>query len=96
MDSWCHRVLVPGAQTQTAGPDCGGYFRPIQPLRTKKIAKVGVMPKQIAQNMSYAQAKPFMKRTRMERVGPRRILAGALEFAQEVLQPMFVPFVTAI
>ena len=31
-----------------------------------------------------AQARPFMKRTRMERVRPRRILAGALEFAQEV------------
>ena len=31
-----------------------------------------------------AQAKPFMKRTRMERVRPRRLITSALEFAQEV------------
>lgn len=31
-----------------------------------------------------AQAKPFMKRTRMERLRPRRIMTTALEFAQEL------------
>ena len=31
-----------------------------------------------------AQAKPFMQRTRMERIRPRRVLTSALEFAQEV------------
>jgi len=31
-----------------------------------------------------AQAKPFMKRTRMERIRPRRMLTSALEFAQEL------------
>ncbi len=31
-----------------------------------------------------AQAKPFMKRTRMERLRPRRLLSNALEFAQEL------------
>lgn len=31
-----------------------------------------------------AQAKPFMKRTRMERLRPRRVLTSALEFAQEL------------
>lgn len=30
-----------------------------------------------------AQAKPFMQRTRMERLRPRRVLTTALEFAQE-------------
>lgn len=31
-----------------------------------------------------AQAKPFMKRTRMDRLRPRRVITSALEFAQEV------------
>ena len=31
-----------------------------------------------------AQARPFMKRTRMERLRPRRVITSALEFAQEV------------
>lgn len=31
-----------------------------------------------------AQAKPFMKRTRIERLRPKRILSSALEFAQEL------------
>jgi ubiquinone biosynthesis protein len=31
-----------------------------------------------------AQAKPFMKRTRMERMKPRRMIGSAFEFAQEV------------
>ena len=30
------------------------------------------------------QARPFMQRTRMERLGPRRVVASAWEFAQEV------------
>ncbi len=30
-----------------------------------------------------SQAKPFMQRTRMERLRPRRVITGALEFAQE-------------
>jgi ubiquinone biosynthesis protein len=31
-----------------------------------------------------AQAKPFMKQTRMERLKPRRVITSVLEFAQEV------------
>lgn len=31
-----------------------------------------------------AQAKPFMQRTRMERLRPRRVVTSALEFAQEL------------
>lgn len=31
-----------------------------------------------------AQAKPFMQRTRMERLRPRRVMTSAMEFAQEV------------
>ena len=31
-----------------------------------------------------SQAKPFMKRTRMERLRPRRVITSALEFAQEL------------
>jgi ubiquinone biosynthesis protein len=33
-----------------------------------------------------AQARPFMKRTRMERLRPRRVITSALEFAQELGQ----------
>lgn len=33
-----------------------------------------------------AQARPFMEKARMERLGPRRVMTGALEFAQEIAE----------